>query len=227
MLPIPRPTPAEDDDPADGGPSRVGNDNDAPIGSACGFIGDSLPSRSTGAAAPPGPGSVGGVGDLGAGHRPGRAAARSNRFNVGRCTAALFSREFVLDEGGGSTILTCAMDGNGASDLDIGRGGEGVRSVGEVPRMSKPPGDDLAGVRKEFSDAKLSSGECEAAAVGFRNVELLEELMSAKAGESNDNDSEDGREGLRAVAEEEWKSKKSPSSNASDNSEVVLLDDGG
>lgn len=68
-----------------------------------------------------------GSGDGGAGHCPGRAAARSMRLNVRMCwfTRACFSWGERVDGGtgigGGSRVMDCL------GDFDIGWGGEGVR----------------------------------------------------------------------------------------------------
>jgi len=145
MLPKPRPV-------ADGriGLTTAGEESDVDISFPRGRSGEpSSPIKSILAALPDpvaeeGPGSACGSGDGGAGHRPGRAAARSIRLSVCKCDAALLRRELGF-------VPCCVwyswniMGCNEGGDLDIGRGGDGVRRIGESELMSKPEG--FPGVR--------------------------------------------------------------------------------
>ena len=122
---------------AAGGASEGASDWNAPNAS-------SSPSKSTvcfGA----GPPKIGndiacGRGDGGAGHCPGRAAARSMRLSVRWCDDALAS--FSSDERtvAGWAIFGSSSDMSGREGFEIGRGGEGVRRTDDVlPAKSSKP----------------------------------------------------------------------------------------
>lgn len=164
--------------------------------------------KSTNAALPElrtdgGDGIAWGSGEGGAGHRPGRAAARSTRLSVcWCCCAARFLRASnkleVPPVSSGCDCSVCLVErvgGAAESVLESGRGGEGVRSTGEKSATSNPC--VFPGVRKDCSEVKLSSND----------------------GESNDWTGD----GLKKEVEEEWNSVKSSSSNRSTRLEGIVI----
>lgn len=120
-----------------------------------------------------------GKGDGGAGQRPGRAAARSMRLSVCWCSAL-----FTFARGFGSADVNCSFGGGPEGrrgDFARGRGGDGVRSTGEVSKLSNPA--EFRAFRKDFSEDKLSpndgdSNDC-------TDVAALKEWKSVKSSSSN------------------------------------------
>lgn len=97
-----------------------------------------------------------GSGDGGAGHCPGRAAARSMRLSVRMCwlARACFSSGDKTDRGAG---IDGGLGVSGFADFEIGRGGEGVRRADETGlTLSKSKGLFFWGVASnDWSDWKM------------------------------------------------------------------------
>lgn len=100
-----------------------------------------------------------GDGGAGAGHCPGRAAARSMRLSVRWCELARASTSCGDRIGCGfaGALGGCSASA-GRGDLDSGRGGEGVRRPDAgLARKSSKLSEDFCGVRSDWSEWKLES----------------------------------------------------------------------